>query len=191
MKKYLRSSKYGTVDIEFDVYLPVDEVKVAATDIVDLYGLEKDADPLAVENYKAFVESVKEIFSYYDFEICSKNEKSPTFSKYYFYAHQSQISAGSVPKYVRVRISSHVEQHKSEEHKKKIKDEINKELNRIKLPKTKKKQRYMPLYITADRTLNFKTYEEVLDYAEERVRNLFYELNLSVDLREYDEIGPF
>ena len=192
MKKYIRTtiSESEVVDIEFDVYLMSLLDSLAATTIVELPDSRAEADPLAVENFDAFVECVEEIFDHYDFKYAKQPHRSE-FSSYYYYAHQSQLDAKNVPKYVRVRISSHVEKHKSDKHIENIRDKINKELDEIKLPSTKKKQRYMPLRITADRKLNFDTYEDVLNYAEMRVRDLFNELNLNVPLSEYDEVGPF
>lgn len=193
MKRYIKTTKdtdTGVVDMSFDVYLSATLTSVAATAIVDLPKTRAEADPLAVENYDSFVECVEEIFSHYDFQYVKDPYRSE-FSSYYYYAPKSQIEAKNVPKYVRVRISSHVEQHKSEEHRAKIKNRIKEDLDEIKLPDTKKKQRYMPLRITADRKLDFTSYEEVLNYAEERVRELFEWLGILDLLSSYDELGPF
>ena len=164
-------------------------MKNVATDIIDLPKDQSNVDPIAWDRYKAFRESVEEIFDYYGF--VDKHHHDSGQSKYYYYAHISQIESGNVPKYVKVRVSCHDEQHKSEEHLQEIKEETKRILDRIKIPKTKMKQRYMPMLITVNTEKGFTTYEEALDYVESLVRDLFEDLHLDVDLSEYDEIGPW
>ena len=172
-------------DIEIDVYLDTKYIQLVATDIIDIPEDIEQADPLALENYYAFRESVEEIFDYYDFE-CVKNRLSDS-SKYYYYAHESQLKNKDVPRYVKVRVSAHSVQHKSKEHEKEIKDRTRSDLEQLKLPRNKKKQRYLPVYITVNTESGFDTYEEALNYVEDIVRNLFSRLHIPELLDDY---GP-
>ena len=158
------------VNIKFDVYLPTVAYDFVAAKDVDLPSTRGEIDPLALENFNAFVESVEEILDYYDFRLCKY--KSSELSTYAFYTLTLQIKAGDVPKYVRLRISSHVMQHQNLKHKQNSRKRMLETLQKIKLPSEKVKQRYMPIYIIADRSLVFDTYEEALNYTEESVRKV-------------------
>ena len=172
MKHYIGCSiGLSKVNIRFDVYLPTVVYDRVATKEVDLHSTRGEVDPLALENFDAFVESVEEIFDYYDFRLC-KYKSSELFT-YAFYTLAPQIKAGDVPNYGRLRISSHVMQHQNPKHKQVIRKKMREKLQKIKLPSEKVKQRYMPIYIIADCSLVFDTYEEALNYAEKRVRKVF------------------
>ncbi|MDO4860250.1 MAG: hypothetical protein Q4A48_04425 [Bacillota bacterium] len=172
-------------NIEIDVYLPAKYAKLVATDIIDIPEDIEQADPLALENYYAFRESVEEIFDYYDFE-CMKYRLSDP-SKYYYYAHERQLKNEDVPRYVRVRVSAHPAQHKSKKHEEEIRRRTESDLEELKLPKNKIIQRYLPIYITVNSESEFDTYEEVLNYVEHTVRSLFDKLHISELLDKY---GP-
>ena len=174
-------------EFNIDVYLPLDQrQRIAATKMDDIPKNMQDVDPAAITAYYDFVECVEEIFDYYEFE-CVKSRNSGL-SYYYYYAHKTQIEADNVPKYIKVRISSHPEKHKSNEHKNKLKEQTRKELEEIKRPKSKIEQRYMPVSIVADNQV-YDTYEQLLDETEVKVRKLVTSLGISLD--RYDSIGPF
>ena len=63
-------------------------------------------------------------------------------------------------------------QHQNLKHKQNSRKRMLETLQKIKLPSEKVKQRYMPIYIIADRSLVFDTYEEALNYTEESVRKV-------------------
>lgn len=174
-------------EFNIDVYLPLDQrQRIAATKMNDIPKNMQDVDPLAITHYLTFVESVEEIFDYYEFKCVKLRDSGLSF--YYYYAHKSQIEADNVPRYIKLRISSHPEKHKNKEHLQKIKDQTHKELEELKRPKTKLEQRYTPMEIVAD-SEHFETYESALDYVENEVRKLITSLGISLD--RYDNIGPF
>lgn len=177
------------IEFDIDVTLPcIHQVEVAATKVIDLPSDISQSDPLALDNYYAFRESVEEVFEYYGFQLVKYRTSNP--SRYYYYAHESQIVADNVPKYIKLRVSAHAEQHKSEEHLNAIKERTRQELEEIKRPKSKLKQRYMPLNITVN-SKRFNTYEKALEFVESQVRDLFSILHLNVDVNDYESLGEF
>ena len=87
-------------------------------------------------------------------------------TSYYFWAaHESQIKAGDVPRWIRVRISDHFQDTIDTDLDTKHKTEMDTFLNKNKLPETKQRQRYIMRNIVSDGD-EFDTYEEILNEVE-------------------------
>lgn len=142
----------------------------------------------ALDDYYAFVENVLSLLDYYDFVPVRSRGPGPDLSYYYYLAHQTQLSSGDVPIYIKLRIATHTPKHKSAEHMAKIIKETRKTLDEIKLPDSKKKQRYRMKYITANSAI-YNTYEEVLSETENQIRGWFSDLG--IPLTGYDYIGSW
>jgi len=152
------------IDVYFDIISTVD-----ATDVIQITN-EKDeiVDQDAYEDYMAFIETLEEILHFYDFYFTVASTNSLT-STYYRIARNTEINGGDVPYYIRLRVSDHAQKlSPAGERIMSLKDRKNAE--ELKLPKTKKEQRYKLRYLTVSKE-KFKTYEAALNDFESTIRS--------------------
>ena len=90
-----------------------------------------------------------------------------------------------MPKYIHLRISEHAQEF-SKESIKRLSKQYKEEAEAIKLPKTKKKQRYVLDEFIVDGS-KYKTYEEALHAIELKIYNWLKERN--VDVAQYEPLG--
>ena len=121
---------------------------------------------------------VEEIFDYYEFNVTVAATNSVT-SYYYWVARNTEIADDNVPYYIRLRVSDHVQQF-SDEGKKVASQKDKDNAERLKRPKTKKRQRYKLRNIIVNKE-NFNTYEEALTEFESTVREWLTAKGVDVD----------
>lgn len=188
MKRYIKSKVDSNfLELNIDItYLQNQFLQdVAATEIKPV-GIDKEnntIDEEAKEGFVSFVENVFEILTCYDFHIFNdyqkKSKSFPYTSEYCWLARRQEIEDGSVPKLLKLRISEHT-QHLSDAHLKELRDTERKEADNLKIPKTKKKQRYEVKDIAVNE-FNVSTYEEALHEVEILVRKWLTERGIDVE----------
>ena len=180
------------LDINVDIYFNAFEINdIAATTIkpvvVDLD--EQIIDRAALEDFNVFLQNLFETITYYDFEILEDfkhtSKSFPYTSEYRWIAHRTEIDADNVPRYINLRVSEHF-QNFSPERLKELSEQRRDIANKLKKPATKVTQRYKFENIVADGE-QFKTYEEVLAYAEQKI--FAWLKQRGVDVSNYDVIG--
>lgn len=184
--KRLLNDDILVIDIDVFFSLKTDDIALVATDVLPLRDANMVLDDYSHSNYVAFVENVEEIIDYYGFK--KKIPHSSETSYYGYYAHESQLATKNVPRYIKLRISDHEEQPKSEKHLEDIRHQTKITLDKLKLPKSKKRQRYMLQYITVNETTH-DTYESALNDVEDQIRNWF--ILLGIDISPYDDLGDW
>ena len=144
----------------------------------------EDMNSAEANDYIAFIDNLLALLDYYDFDVYTDKVQWPSY--YYYLRHNSQIAENNVPVIIKLRVSQHAPKHKSAAHLAKIKRDTKQTLEKLKLPKSKKKQRYTLEYITVNNKI-YDTYESVLDDIELQVREWFKELHIPLD--DYEYIG--
>lgn len=191
MKKFIQSSSKEQFKLSILVEFILDDTQgsiAAGTKIkpvvTDFY--HKTRDDAAYSDFQTFVMNVWSMFDYYDFHIFDEyTYDSPSFpetSQYRWVAHNTEIESGNIPVLVQVRVSEH-DQKLSEVVQKKVSKKLKEESDDLKLPATKKKQKYRVERITVNNTY-FDAYEEALDHIEHLLRD--WAESLGVDLTEYE-----
>ena len=194
MKRLIRfnTRTNDTLDLNIDVNLiPEGTRSIAATEIKPVF-IDKDkqiVDDLALANFNAFVDNVFEILDYYDFVVNEEYKRTsksfPHTAHYAWVARREQVNAGDVPKYIHLRIADHL-QHETPQFSSKIKEKERQEADAIKLPKTKKKQRYTVENIVINNEV-CDTYEEALRIVEKIIFKWMKEQQ--IDVSQYDQLG--
>ena len=190
MKRMMRNNNEIVFELNIDIEWTKEALsKVAATDILPV-GIDKAnkiIDETAREGFVTFVGNLFEIIQAYDFVILDDykhtSKSFPYTSQYMWIARQEQLENNDVPIFIHLRVSEHVQEF-SDERNKQLKDEYKQQADNIKLPKSKKKQRFVIKSISVN-DLGCKTYEEALHEVELEVRSWVTELH--IDLEPY---GP-
>lgn len=192
MKRYIHSSKEkDTLELNIDFYFidmwSLQGVVATEIDPVVKDWLNHTVNPDAKGVFNTFVTNCFEIISAYDFEILDDFKKtSPAFpgtSEYRWIAHKTELEKGEVPKFIKIRISDH-DQNFSDERKRQVNKKSDNEAQSLKLPKTKKKQRWVLENIVINGETH-ETYEEALHDVEMTVRSWLE--SRGIDLEPY---GP-
>ena len=187
MKRYIKESDINTLELNIDITYIATQLftDVAATSIRPV-GVDKAGgiiDEEAKEGFVSFVENVFEIVNCYDFnvfdEFHKKSKSFPYTSEYCWLARRQEIEDGNIPKLLKLRISEHT-QHLSEDHLKELRGVEKEEADQLKLPKSKKKQRYEVKDIAVNE-LNVSTYEEALHEVEMMVRKWLTDRGIDVE----------
>ena len=187
MKQYI---KKDILNIDIEVVFEMLNESVAATTTITPVLTDKDEiDVAAMSKYIEFVEAVEEIIEYYDFVELDRyrSNSKPKTSFYSIYAYKPQVDANDVPKMIRLRLSDHI-QSLNDSAKQVVKDRLKAKLDEVKIPKSKIKQRYIPVEIVVNDTV-FNTYEDALEYVENEVRSWMVKLGL--DLSRYEPFGKW
>lgn len=181
MKRVIRQATAAeSFSIKVDIYFAEIADDVVATDISDIIDRNGHIDQNALVDYNTFIQNVLETLDYYGFQIIrSKESKSfPNTSKYAWIAYAGEVDVEDVPLMVKMRISDHV-QTLSLEHRAKIKQADKAEADELKLPRTKKRQRF----ITSDIVVNnqrFDSYEEALAAVDKMIYQWLDRLDVDV-----------
>lgn len=189
MKRYKRSNQELTLNIVVHIVPDTSGELVATTikPIVEDWG-KRIIDDQALADFNSFLWNIYEILDYYDFEVSEKfKRKSASFpytSEYCWIARRQDVEAGSVPKYIHLRISDHIQSH-NVELAGKLKTRENAEADELKLPESKLRQRYMVKQIVINSEI-CKTYEEGLRKVEKDIFNWMEELG--TDMSKYDPL---
>ena len=186
MKRYI---KKDILNIDIEVIFELIDKSVAATTITPVLTDKDEIDVAAMSKYIEFVDAVEEIIEYYDFVELDRyrSNSKPKTSFYSIYAHRKQIEENNVPKMIRLRLSDHI-QSLNDSAKQVVKDRLQAKLDEVKIPKSKIKQRYIPIEIVVNDTV-FDTYEDALEYVENEVRSWMVKLGL--DLSGYEPFGKW
>lgn len=169
------------IELNIEVAFGLKDAPLVATEVLPL-GVD-EIDPQALADYHAFVDLLAAMIDYYGFEIVHSHPSKTSF--YYMFARKEAIAKDDVPYYVYLRVSDHLETHKSAEHLQKIRDNLNQLLEEHKRPATKKRQRYQPLEIIVNDEL-YTTYEEAAQAAECILRN--WMTQRGIDISPYDQM---
>lgn len=181
MKRVIRqATAVESFSIKVDIYYSEMSDDVVATDIVDVTDGSGHINQNALVDYNTFIQNVWETLDYYGFQIIrSKESKSfPSTSKYAWIAYASEIGAEDVPLMFKMRVSDHI-QEVSPKHRDKIKQQDKAEADELKLPKTKKRQRF----VTADIVVNnqrFDSYEDALNAIDKMIYQWLDRLDIDV-----------
>lgn len=194
MKRLIRfnTRTNDILDLDIDVNLiPEGTRSIAATEIKPVF-IDKDkqiVDDLALANFSAFVDNVFEILDYYDFVVNEEYKRTsksfPHTAHYAWVARREQVNAGDVPKYIHLRIADHL-QHETPQFSSRMKEKQRQEADAIKLPKTKKKQRYTVENIVINNEV-CNTYEEALRIVEKIIFK--WMKDQQIDVSQYDQLG--
>ena len=192
MKKYINADK-NTLHLDIVVNFILDNYNIAATTITPLYVDDK-LDDSAMADYQTFIMNVFEILTYYDFQY-ERGEKDPEdprelkskTSCYCWLAHKSELDNDNVPKWIRLRISDHI-QDICPEHQAKLNTEYQKFLETHKHPATKLRQRYKFQNIVVNNS-EFTTYEDALNAVEHIV--VSWIKDRGIDISKYDPLEPW
>lgn len=170
------------IDVNFSLY---DEYEhLVATETVTPDNYLEDRNSAEANDYIAFIDNLLALLDYYDFDVYTDTVQWPSY--YYYLRHNSQIAKNNVPVVIKLRVSQHTSKHKSAAHLAKIKRNTKQTLEKLKLPKSKNKQRYALKYVTVNNEI-YDTYESALDDIELQVREWFKELHIPLD--DYEYIG--
>ena len=189
MKRMLRS-QYDPAIMNIDVNITFVAEPVFATNVTPILDDQGNIDDDAMSNYQTFVENTWAMLDYYGFQMLSNTESGsyPHTSKYYWIAYASDVESGSVPLMIKLRISDH-KQSFSPEFVTKLHKRDRFEADSLKLPESKKQQRYRTKEIIVNST-KYDTYEEALNAIEVEVHKWL--TDLGVDMSEFPEaLGPW
>ena len=201
MKKYIKvTSDDNILYIDIDVnFVLVTSTDVAATKILPLRDANGKLIGTELGKFQDFAACIFEIIAGYDFimkpgpkdkghdqgDHLTKLPEPRSETSYYFWAaHKSQIEAGDVPRWIRVRISDHFQNNIDNDLDSKHKEEMDAFLDKNKLPKDKQNPRYIMRNIVSDGD-EFDTYEEVLNHWDERIYR--WMIKKGVDVSKYDK----
>ena len=190
MKRMIRDSyDPETISIKIDVYHGCEAEDVVATDIRPVVNEMREIDPQAYADYNAFLQNLWSVVEYYGFEMykMKTSESFPGTSKYAWVAHASEVGKKDTPLIAKVRISDHA-QHLSDEHRAKIKQQDRADAEELKLPHTKKKQRFFVEDIIIDNK-RYKTYEEALNAVDAIIHGWLERMN--IDMSEFEDLGKW
>jgi hypothetical protein len=147
MKIYIKSSipsDAPSITIDIDVHLEpvVNNVAAAFSNIKPVYDDSMEIDEQALADYDNFIEELLGELEYNDFKLLRASEsKSSVTSRYYTLANEEQVKANDIKYIVFLRVSEHHEM-LDEDQKAWVREQRKKDLDKFKLPKTKKKQRF-------------------------------------------------
>lgn len=202
MKKYIKATEDDNIlYIDIDVYFALEQATehIAATKILPLTDSNGDINDTEWGKYQTFAWCIFEILRGYDF-VMKPGPKDPgrdqgdrltklppprSQKSYYFWAaHESQVDAQNVPRWIRVRISNHIQDDIDPELYQKHQEEMEQFLEDNKLPKDKQRQRYKLWNIVSDGN-NFEEYEDVLNYWDIEIYN--WMVKKGIDVSKYDK----
>ena len=171
------------IDIGFIQYDDADPI--AASQIVPVLDENNQINGQALADYQSFVQNVWEILSYYDFEMlkASTSKSFPNTSEYRWIAHHTQIDANDASLIIQLRLSNHF-QNFNPEFAKELSKRTNAEAQSLKIPSTKKKQRYKEYEVVVNEE-TFDSYDEALSYIEKLVYEWLKKLH--IDTTDYNE----
>lgn len=160
---------------------------IAATTIRPV-GINKDTGEIDEEarvGFSAFVQNVFEIIDAYGFTIFDEfqhtSKSYPYTSEYRWLARQEEVKKGEIPLLIKLRISDHQQQF-SKDRVKELTRQNKEQADTLKLPKTKKTQRYVVKEIVVT-GLGCRTYEHALYLVEDKIRNWL--ISRHIDISEY------
>lgn len=164
--------------------------QIVATDILPIIDeTTLRIDDQAMADFNAFVENVYATLEYYDFELLGdfhhRSLSFPGTSEYRWIAHRSQLSQGDVPKYIKLRISDHF-QNFSKPRRQELKKLDREQADSLKLPKTKKRQRYSVYEIVVNNEI-FSSYEKALNFIDTQIFDWLEECG--IDTSDYERLG--
>lgn len=201
MKRYIKAtSNTDILSIDIDInFVLVSTADIAATKILPLRDGDGKLIGTELGHYQDFAACMFEIIAGYGF-VMKPGPKDPGHNQgdhltrlpeprsetsYYFWAaHESQINAKNVPRWIRVRISDHFQDNIDTDLDTKHKTEMDAFLNKNKLPETKQRQRYIMRNIVSDGD-EFDTYEEVLNYWDAKIYK--WMTDHGIDVSGYDK----
>lgn len=176
MKSYTKSSENIT-EFKLDIIVNLEPIiDIAASSIHRIYNKDGSIDQWALIEYEDFVINVLALFDYYDFEVLDEqySNKSKT-SMYFTIYRKSESNEADIKCLFFIRISDHDYQEKSKENRKeteKNRTEYHKrEAERLKQPKTKKRQKWKVRNIIVNDEI-FDSYTEALDAVEKMLKEL-------------------
>jgi hypothetical protein len=173
MKRYIRASiptdvPYITVDIDVIYEAVSGSVAAAFSNIRPVYDGNGEIDEQALADYDNFVEEVIGEMEYHDFKLLRASEsKSSVTSRYYTFANEQQVEAKDIKYIVFLRISEHHAM-LDEDQKAWVREQRQKDLEKFKMPKTKKKQRFKLKEILVNNEVN-SSYDEALEETIKRI----------------------
>ena len=187
MKRVAISSE--TLDINISVSIQ-STMNIAASDVTPILDPNNNVDEQAKADYDSFVDTVFQIIEYYGFQCIKKrsSESYPFTSRYTWIAHDSEIENADVPMYIRLRISNHAQDINNTDEYERVKQREKKESQEIKLPATKRRQRYKIKNIIVN-SESFSTYEEALNAVESMVHDWLKDKG--VDTSVYEPLGKW
>lgn len=189
MKRLIKDDDQLDLSIRITFVLDNTGQDIAATTIRPV-GNNKDTDEIDEEakaGFSVFVENVFEIIDAYGFKIFDEfqhtSKSYPYTSEYRWIARQEEINKGDVPLLIKLRISEHCQEF-SKIRIKELTQQNKEQADALKMPKSKKKQRYIVKEIIVT-DLGCRTYEQALYLVENKIRNWL--VSQHTDISEY---GP-
>ena len=186
MKRVIRPSVDAEkLEFNIEIIFEPNSSDLAATTVNSIMKGDGELDDLALADYQDFVETAMGLIDYYGFQLLSIKDSGsfPYTSKYVWIAYASDVEAEDIPLMIKVRISDHIQKF-SPQFKQELKKRDRSEAEQLKLPKTKKKQKYLLRRVIVNNTV-CKTYEEALTRLDKQVHQWLKDLN--VDMSEYEE----
>lgn len=164
-------------EFKLDIIVNLEPITdIAASSIHRVYNKDGSIDQWALIEYEDFVINVLALFDYYEFEVLDEkySNKSKT-SMYFTIYRKSESNEADIKCLFFVRISDHDYKEKSKEDRKKTekhrKEYHEREAERLKQPKTKKRQKWKARNIIVnDETCD--SYNEALDKVEKILETL-------------------
>ena len=166
------------VDVIFTQIANISEVAATTTSSFD----SKLLDDSAMSDYNVFVENALAIIEYYGFEQLDDPEYGDhQISVRFLLAHEIQIQNDDIPCAIVFRVSDHIQKF-GDALKRRNREKTNARVQKVKTPKTKRRQKYvLDEIIVNDET--YETYEEALDDIEVKIQEWLerWDINISIE----------